>query len=816
MSNPPFSLLTDLLRRVRKLARYRLAAAVMLPMLTLVAFSGYVVHEKLESYRESADLLLAAQVARITHGLARELENERSLVALYLGTNRETWRGELDDQRALTDSRTAELRAIMMTPKVAFLFGRTRDDFGLGVLDGLRAAVDGDGSLRGTLDGYNSLISTMIAFSAKLGGRDLSNLIAAYMDLGHIKDRIARERSIGSTWLLQGRRDPALVHMFVEAHAEQAAFLQSFRGHASLHQLQLFEQMVETEALAELSRLHDLVLSGRLNTADAGTWHRTHLMVTNMITSAEEILAGEMEAQIHSNLRTAQITFYLVVAVVVGLVVFSLETLRRSERRAAIAEEEARKLFRAVEQSPVSVMISDTTGLIEYVNPAFTRMTGFERSEVLGNNPRLLRSPMTPQSVYDDMWRTIGSGHEWRGEIVNQRRDGTIYWEQMTIAPVKGADGAVCNYIAVKEDITEIRSLRQALENEHDNVRRVLESIHDGIAVTDRSGAFQYVNPALVEQFGAINGKIAAEMFDTPAPPPTEATTRSEWRSEQTGRTYDLTATWVPAPDSSLWLLRVFHDITTRKQAEEAVNSARVAAELANRAKSEFLATMSHELRTPLNAIIGFSEIIEQELLGPVGQPQYSDYAHDINDSGKHLLQLINDILDVARLEVGRVMLREEAVDPVLMVRAGLGMVRERAEAGEVTLAGELSADLPLVWADERRVKQALVNVLANAVKFTQPGGRVDVTVQAGPDGLDFLISDTGIGIATIDLAKIMAPFGQVDSGMARRYQGSGLGLPLSRELMDLHGGSLRLDSTPGMGTVVTLHFPPDRLRPRT
>ncbi|MBC7951987.1 MAG: PAS domain-containing sensor histidine kinase, partial [Rhodospirillaceae bacterium] len=255
-------------------------------------------------------------------------------------------------------------------------------------------------------------------------------------------------------------------------------------------------------------------------------------------------------------------------------------------------------------------------------------------------------------------------------------------------------------------------------------------------------------------------------------------------------------------------------DITTRKQAEEAVNSAREAAELANRAKSEFLATMSHELRTPLNAIIGLSEIIEQQLLGPVGQPQYTDYARDINDSGKHLLQLINDILDVARLEVGRVALREDRVDPALVVRACLSMVRERAETGEVTLWDEPArAGLPFLWGDERRLKQILVNVLANAVKFTLAGGKVAVSIHADADGLSMVVSDTGIGIAPADLVKVMAPFGQADSSLARRYQGSGLGLPLSRKLMELHDGTLSLESTLGKGTMVTLHFPAERLR---
>jgi PAS domain S-box-containing protein len=535
-----------------------------------------------------------------------------------------------------------------------------------------------------------------------------------------------------------------------------------------------------------------------------------------LLSVAEQRLAGEMEDRIHANLVSAQIAFYLVVVGVVALVIFSLETLRRSERRAALAEEESRKLFRAVEQSPVSVMITDTDGLIEYVNPVFSRMTGYRRDEVLGHNPRLLRSPLTPESVYIDMWQSIRDGHDWRGEIVNQRRDGSTYWEQMTVAPVKGPGGKVENYIAIKEDVTEVRSLRQALEREHANVRHLLESIHDAIALTDAQGGFQYANPALVEQFGPIDGRSATEVFaeSLPAPDTTPGICRSEWRCPSNGRTYDLTATWVTQPDGGVSLLRVFHDITVRKQAEEALNNAREAAELANRAKSEFLATMSHELRTPLNAIIGFSEIIDQQLLGPVGQPQYSDYARDINESGRHLLQLINDILDVARLEVGRVALREEAIDPGAVVLACVAMVRERAEAGQVALDAALPDRSPLLWADARRIKQVLVNVLGNAVKFTPAGGRVHVGIQSNDSGMIITVADTGIGIAPEDIAKVMAPFGQVDSGMARRYEGSGLGLPLSRKLMDLHGGTLSLESQLGQGTTVTLHFPAERLRP--
>jgi PAS domain S-box-containing protein len=802
--------------RIARLTRYRVAAAILAPMLTLLAFSAYVVVEKLDAYQRSADLLVAAEVARAAHGLAHELENERRWSAMYIGSARDSWRQDLETQRAATDERADLFRELVLAPKAATLFGRQREELGLGELDGLRAQVDGDADLHDVLDGYGGLASRVIASSARLTEADIGNLITAYMDLGQIKDRLGRERAIGASWLVQGHGNRDLLRLFTEAEAERKAFLQTFRAHASARQLQMFDDVVHGPILGEVERLHDQALAGRLSVAEADVWNRTHGAFIDLIGRVEEKLAGEMESAIHAKLVSAQIAFYLVVLVVVALVVFSVETLRRSERRAVVAEEESRKLFRAVEQSPVSVMITDTGGVIEYINPAFSRMTGYARDEVLGHNPRLLRSHQTSQETYRGMWQQIAAGHDWRGEIVNQRRDGSLYWEQMTIAPVKGPTGAVENFIAIKEDVTEVRSLRQALEREHANVRRMLESILDGIVLTDADGRFRYANPAFLAQFGPVEGREAGDVFDAPLPSPAadQATLRSEWQSPGSGRTYDLTATWVHSPDGGRSLLRVFHDITVRKQAEEALTSAREAAELANRAKSEFLATMSHELRTPLNAIIGFSEIIEQQLLGPLEQPQYCDYAHDINESGHHLLGLINDVLDVARLEIGRVVLREENVDPLALVQASLNLVRERAEIGNVDIIAELPNDVPGLWGDPRRLKQVLVNVIGNAIKFTPAGGKVTVAVRPQQDGLAITVTDTGIGIAAEDLGKVMAPFGQVDSGMARRYGGSGLGLPLSRKLMHLHDGTLGLESTVGIGTTVTLRFPADRLRP--
>jgi signal transduction histidine kinase len=233
------------------------------------------------------------------------------------------------------------------------------------------------------------------------------------------------------------------------------------------------------------------------------------------------------------------------------------------------------------------------------------------------------------------------------------------------------------------------------------------------------------------------------------------------------------------------------------------------AAEMANRAKTEFLAAMSHELRTPLNAINGFAETMQAEILGPLGNERYKEYCGHIVDAGHHLAGLINDVLDVSRVESGRVSLSEEVVTLSELVESVAVMVGDRAREAHLTLATELSPDLPLLSVDPLRLKQILLNLLANAVKFTPKGGNVTVRAWVrGDGGVSAAIEDTGIGIDPVHREKVLRAFGQADSRLERRYEGMGLGLPLARSLMELHDGALELDSAPGQGTRVVLTFP--------
>ncbi|MFC1673094.1 PAS domain-containing sensor histidine kinase [Pseudomonadota bacterium] len=369
------------------------------------------------------------------------------------------------------------------------------------------------------------------------------------------------------------------------------------------------------------------------------------------------------------------------------------------------AESSLRKLSRALEQSPSAVFITDTRGAIEYVNPKFTTLMGYTPEEAIGENPRILKSAETPAEVHADIWATITSGEEWRGELKDTHKNGSAFWVYATIAPIKNCRGEITHYVATHEDISE------------------------------------------------------------------------------------------------------------RKSAEMAVQSALKDADVANRAKSELLANMSHELRTPLNAIIGFSSTIKQEVFGPIGNEKYLEYIGDISSSGQHLLELINDILDVSAIEAGKLELYEGNVDLGKLVKDSVRLVLHRADDGGVGIVTQVSDDLPNMFADERRMKQILLNLMSNAVKFTAEEGTVTLSVAPNADeGLQITVADTGIGMDKIELSKAMTEFGQVGRGDVAKHEGTGLGLPLTKGLVELHNGSMEIASEKGVGTTVALHFPKDRV----
>ena len=249
-------------------------------------------------------------------------------------------------------------------------------------------------------------------------------------------------------------------------------------------------------------------------------------------------------------------------------------------------------------------------------------------------------------------------------------------------------------------------------------------------------------------------------------------------------------------------------EVLRRRQENLALDLARREAEMASHAKSRFLANMSHELRTPLHAIIGFTEMIQQQYLGPIGNPRYLPYAGYVLEAGRHLLKIINDVLDLSKIEAGRMTFEPALIDIAELAQSTLRLVRRDAEAVQVTLESDIATDLPVIETDPDKLRQILLNLLGNAVKFTPPGGRITLTVAVRANQLHIAIADTGIGMRPQDIPEALTPFGQIGSPMSRKAGGTGLGLPLSKQLVELLGGHFQITSTPGLGTTASLRLP--------
>ncbi|MET1028402.1 MAG: ATP-binding protein [Dongiaceae bacterium] len=349
-----------------------------------------------------------------------------------------------------------------------------------------------------------------------------------------------------------------------------------------------------------------------------------------------------------------------------------------------------------------------------------------------------------------------------------------------------------------------------------------MEGIDDGITVFDDAGRLLIWNAAYARIWGIPpdllhHGSHMADIVDwllqtggyqllvdeaeVTQTHPRNYVANGRWLYHADGRTIEVRRLAVPDIGGFISISR---DMTQSKHYEQELVKAWEQAVLANRAKSEFLANVSHELRTPLNAIIGFSEVLEAEIFGPLANDRYRTYVTDIKASGSHLLSLINDILDLSKIEAGKFELRIEPIDCRDLMEAVSRLIRPRAELGNLVFNVEMPVEAVPIMADRRALKQILINLLSNAVKFTPSGGRVSLFCHSLPNGIAFVVQDTGIGISPRDIETALAPFGQIDSHLARRYEGTGLGLPIVKGMCELHGGTLVIESEVNRGTTVT------------
>ena len=377
------------------------------------------------------------------------------------------------------------------------------------------------------------------------------------------------------------------------------------------------------------------------------------------------------------------------------------------------------------------------------------------------------------------------------------------------------------------------------LERERDDAISLLTSIFDvseiSIIVSDYNRRVVRVNEAFIRTFGWSRDQIIGEDFIFLITPDEQefakdnydkyvkSSLRASGEMKMIRHDGSIVNTLYTTATLELSQRRRFQvttimDITMRKQMELSLRVAKEQADAANLAKSAFLANMSHELRTPLNAIIGFSEMMQNEVFGPVGSAKYVEYMGDIHSSARHLLEIINEVLDMSKIEAGRVDLDEQAVDMEEAIESVMRMMASRAFSGGIVMNSQIEKNLPPLHADPRLFRQVLINLVSTAVKFSRRGGSIDISAELNKDGdMMIKVKDTGIGIPKNKIKRALEPFGQIyDSAhAAKENQGTGLGLPLAKAMVELHGGALHLESDSGKGATVTLTFPPRRvLRP--
>ncbi|MDP6787530.1 MAG: PAS domain S-box protein, partial [Rhodospirillales bacterium] len=508
-------------------------------------------------------------------------------------------------------------------------------------------------------------------------------------------------------------------------------------------------------------------------------------------------------------------------------------------------EERFRGMF---ERTDVPMALRETDGRIRMVNAAFCKMFGYPEGELEGMSFWDINHQEDLAGSLERHRQLIaGEIDVAQAEKRYVRKDGHVIWGHGSVSSVRDARGKVLYTVGQYQDITDRKRAEEALRESEARFKSVTDNSPSLIYLKDTKGRYLFVNKEFERRQGISNndivGKTAYDFF-----PDEIAAAYSAHEQEviKTGSAvqketaafhpeivgYNLTVKFPILDDTGevVGVGGISTDIAERKQAEEELevyrrhledlveerthelSAAKDIAEAANRTKSEFLANMSHELRTPLNAILGFSNVMQEELHGPLKNEKYREYVDDIHKSGEHLLELINDILDLSKIEAKALVLEEKPMDLHKVSEAIIRLIRPRAEKGRIAVTNKVGRDLPFLFGDERRVKQILFNLLSNATKFTDAGGSVILDANMNKDEcLALMVSDTGIGMDETELDTAFSTFGQIDGTLAREHEGAGLGLPLTRALVELHGATMTVKSMKGEGTEVTVEFPPER-----
>jgi PAS domain S-box-containing protein len=507
-------------------------------------------------------------------------------------------------------------------------------------------------------------------------------------------------------------------------------------------------------------------------------------------------------------------------------------TLGVAERQASLV---AKERFHDISRIMTGwVWETDVDFRLTYVSPRVTDILGMHPRELLGrdmlaigrldeNNPLKATEPF--RTGNRSPFRDAGFAIPLPG--------GALRHFSLSGLPRFDSDGHFSGYRGIATDVTRATEARRLASMSQGQLTLAIENITEGFALFDDTGALVLFNNRFGEYFaeaadllkpGTAFGTIARSAADRGIFMSRDEALegwlslwpRAQALEEASSEVQAADARWFRVAARSTQengLVVIVSDVTIMKSREETLRTSRDIAEQASRSKSLFLANMSHELRTPLNAIIGFSEIMRDESLGPLGEPRYKEYVEDIIESSRHLLGVINDILEVSKAEAGKIELYEETLQANEEVAAATRLFSKQAEAAGVELITRPMDPDCAIRADQRKIRQVLLNLISNAIKFTPSGGMVTVTpVLRGNGEFTITVEDTGIGMNEEDIPAALTPFGQVESTLSRRFEGTGLGLPLSQALVEVHGGRLRVDSAPGQGTRVRISLPRERV----
>ena len=504
--------------------------------------------------------------------------------------------------------------------------------------------------------------------------------------------------------------------------------------------------------------------------------------------------------------------------------------------RRKIAEERISLLESVVLNANDGVMITEAEPFgtseaprIVYVNPAFVRLTGYAHDDLRGRSPDLLWGPSGGLGAVDRFRRALTEGTPAELEMIQRRKDGQTFWVDVSVVSIRNQGEGPVRCIAILRDATQRRRLQETLVERERMFRLLFESNPIPMWVRDiDTHECLEVNKSAVQQYGYSRERFLALPLMELLPDYHELgygdsktarmlgsfPNRRHRKADGSIILVDVVAEFLEFGGRRASLVAAI-DVTEQRRAEQEIRNAKEVAEAASQAKSELLANMSHELRTPLNAIIGFSEIMQTGLFGPLGSQKYDAYVLDIRDSASHLLQVITDILDVAKIEANSFRLDETIFDPAAVISSAIRLMKPRADAALVRIEFDNPARGIRVTADEIALKRVVLNLLSNAVKFSGPGSTVIVHSELLADGrFRVSVEDHGIGMAPEEVPLALTPFRQINSGLQRRYEGTGLGLPIAKQLVELHGGELVIESAPGVGTTVSFLLAESRVVP--